>query len=164
MTSITIDLATDLSANPSINLLALKTDFKLTFEPLDIAIAYDMADGAENGAVVLMSGMVRNQTGGRAVDYLDYQGYDQMALKVFAQIANESQTKYPEISSVVIHHRLGRLKVREISVLVAIGSPHREAAFSACSYAIATLKQNAPIWKKEYWLDGESSWVNLRQD
>lgn len=158
----TIDLnalGTDLS--PAINLPTLKTDFKLTLEPLDLAIAYKMADGAENGAVVLMSGMVRNQTGGRAVDYLDYQGYDQMALKVFAQIANETQAKHPEISAVVIHHRLGQLKVGEISVLVAIGSPHREAAFSACSHAIATLKKNAPIWKKEYWLDGESSWVNL---
>jgi molybdopterin synthase catalytic subunit len=143
------------------SILALKTDFKLTFAPLDIAIAYTAADSAQNGAVVLMSGMVRNQTGGRAVDYLDYQGYEEMALRVFAQIAQDSQLKYPEISTVVIHHRLGKLKIGEISVLVAIGSPHREAAFSACNYAIATLKQNAPIWKKEYWLDGQSSWVNL---
>jgi len=138
------------------------TDFKLTYDPLDILGVYDAADDSQNGAVVLMSGMVRNQTGGRAVDYLDYQGYDQMALKVFAQIAEDSQSRFPEISCVVIHHRLGKLKVGEISVLVAVGSPHREAAFSACNYAIATLKQNAPIWKKEFWLDGESSWVNLQ--
>lgn len=137
------------------------TNFKLTFDPLNIAIAYSAAEDEKNGAVVLMSGMVRNQTGGRIVDYLDYQGYEQMALRVFEQIAKDTQATYPEITSVVIHHRLGKLKVGEISVLIAVGSPHREAAFNACSYAIATLKQNAPIWKKEYWLDGESSWVNL---
>lgn len=139
----------------------LVTDFKLTFDPLDVAIAYSHANSSENGAVVLMSGMVRNQTGGRVVDYLDYQGYDEMALKIFDQIAIALQVKYPEIKSVVIHHRLGRLQVGEISVLVAVGSPHRAAAFNACSEAIDLLKKNAPIWKKEYWHDGESSWVNL---
>jgi len=142
----------------------VSTDFKLTYDPLNIAIAYSAADDAKNGAIVLMSGMVRNQTGGRLVDYLDYQGYEQMAIKIFAQIAKDMQSMYSEISHVVIHHRLGQLKVGEISVLIAVGSPHREAAFRACSYAIATLKQNAPIWKKEYWLDGESSWVNLPMD
>jgi molybdopterin synthase catalytic subunit len=139
----------------------LVTNFKLTCDPLQIAIAYNHADSPENGAVVLMSGMVRNQTGGRTVAYLDYQGYDEMALKIFDQIAIALQGKYPEIKSVVIHHRLGHLQIGEISVLVAVGSPHRAAAFSACSEAIDLLKQNAPIWKKEYWRDGESSWVNL---
>jgi molybdopterin synthase catalytic subunit len=139
----------------------LVTNFKLTFDPLEIAIAYNHADSPDNGAVVLMSGMVRNQTGGKAVAYLEYQGYDEMALKIFDQIAIALQVKYPEIKSVVIHHRLGRLQVGEISVFVAVGSPHRAAAFDACSEAIALLKQNVPIWKKEYWRDGESSWVNL---
>jgi molybdopterin synthase catalytic subunit len=139
----------------------LKTDFKLTFAPLEILTAYAAADDTQNGAVVLMSGMVRNQTGGRAVDYLDYQGYDEMALRIFTEIAYACQAKCAEITHVVIHHRFGKLRVGEISVLIAVGSPHREAAFTACSDAIALIKQNAPIWKKEYWLDGQSSWVNL---
>ncbi|AFY74552.1 molybdopterin converting factor, large subunit [Synechococcus sp. PCC 7502] len=139
----------------------LHTDFKLTGEPLDISLAYTAADDPQNGAVVLMSGMVRNQTAGRAVTYLDYQAYESMSLQIFRQIAQDCQIQYPEISRVVIHHRLGQLKVGEISVLIAVGSPHRAAAFNACSYAINALKQNAPIWKKEYWLDGTSSWVNI---
>ena len=134
-------------------------DFRLTFDPLDVNVAYIAADLDRNGAVVLMSGMVRNQTDGKAVDYLDYQAYDQMALRVFEQIAQTARQKYPDISGVVIHHRLGKLKVGEISVIVAVGSPHRGEAFEACRYSIDTLKYNAPIWKKEYWLDGDSTWV-----
>jgi len=134
-------------------------DFRLTFDPLDVNAAYIAADLDRNGAVVLMSGMVRNQTDGKAVDYLDYQAYDQMALRVFEQIAQTARQKYPDISGVVIHHRLGKLKVGEISVIVAVGSPHRGEAFEACRYSIDTLKYNAPIWKKEYWLDGDSTWV-----
>ncbi len=133
-------------------------DFKLTFAPLDLLSVYAAADVPNNGAIALMSGMVRNQTGGRSVDYLDYQAYDAMALRVFSQIADDLRQKYP-VHRVVIHHRLGKLHVGEVSVLIAVGSSHRQAAFGACAYAIDTLKQNAPIWKKEYWLDGESSWV-----
>jgi molybdopterin synthase catalytic subunit len=131
----------------------------LTTSSLDVAAAYALADQANNGAVVIMSGMVRNQTGGRAVDYLDYQAYEPMALQIFQKIDDRCHDQYPEVTSVVIHHRLGKLQIGEISVLIAVGSPHRAAAFAACQYAIDTLKADAPIWKKEYWLDGDSSWV-----
>jgi molybdopterin synthase catalytic subunit len=136
-------------------------DLRLTYEPLDVAEVYKLADISANGAVVLMSGIVRDRTAGRAVDYLDYQAYDAMALRVFAQIGRDIRRMYPDVSRVVIHHRLGKLLVGEISVLIAVGSPHRAEAFDACRYAIDTLKQHAPIWKKEYWLDGDSSWVNI---
>ncbi|NJM28317.1 MAG: molybdenum cofactor biosynthesis protein MoaE [Pseudanabaena sp. RU_4_16] len=136
-------------------------DFKLTYEPLDVGKVYKLADVSANGAVVLMSGMVRDKTAGRAVDYLDYQAYDLMAMRVFHQIARDIRHRYPDVSRVVIHHRLGKLSVGEISVLIAVGSPHRAEAFDACRYAIDTLKQNAPIWKKEHWLDGDSTWVNI---
>jgi len=135
-------------------------NFRLTHEVLDVAAVYAIADNTCNGAVVLMSGMVRNQTGGRAVDYLDYQAYDAMALQVFENISDRCHQKFPDITEVVIHHRLGKLKIGEISVLVAVGSPHRAEAFEACRYAIDTLKTDAPIWKKEFWMDGVSSWVN----
>lgn len=137
----------------------MNNNFRLTYDVLDIAAVYAIADHASNGAVVLMSGMVRNQTGGRAVDYLDYQAYETMALQVFQDISDRCHAKFP-ITEVVIHHRLGKLKIGEISVLVAVGSPHRAEAFEACRYAIDTLKTDAPIWKKEFWLDGVSSWVN----
>jgi molybdopterin synthase catalytic subunit len=136
-------------------------NLRLTYEPLDVAEIYRLADVSANGAVVLMSGMVRKQTAGRAVDYLDYQAYEPMALRVFTQITRDIQRMYPDVSRVAIHHRLGKLSVGEISVLIAVGSPHRPEAFDACRYAIDALKQNAPIWKKEYWLDGDSTWVNI---
>ncbi|MEI6064869.1 MAG: molybdenum cofactor biosynthesis protein MoaE [Pseudanabaena sp. ELA748] len=138
----------------------MNSNFRLTYDFLDVAVVYAIADNACNGAVVLMSGMVRNQTGGRAVDYLDYQAYEPMALQVFQNISDRCHIKFPDITEVVIHHRLGKLKIGEISVLVAVGSPHRAEAFEACRYAIDTLKVDAPIWKKEFWLDGVSSWVN----
>ncbi|PZU95734.1 MAG: molybdopterin synthase [Pseudanabaena sp.] len=136
------------------------SNFRLTYDVLDINAAYAIADDSANGAIVLMSGMVREQTGGRRVDYLDYQAYEPMALQVFQEISDRAQQKFSSITSVVIHHRLGKLKVGEISVLIAVGSPHRVEAFEACRFAIDTLKVQAPIWKKEFWLDGVSSWVN----
>ena len=135
-------------------------DLRLTYDVLDVAEVYAITDDARNGAIVVMSGMVRNQTGGRPVDYLDYQAYESMALQVFQNISDRCRVEFPDITKVVIHHRLGKLKIGEISVLVAVGSPHRVEAFSACRYAIDTLKTDAPIWKKEFWLDGVSSWVN----
>jgi molybdopterin synthase catalytic subunit len=145
----------------SVTITQETNDLRLTYEPLDVSEVYQLADTSANGAVVLMSGMVRDKTAGRAVDYLDYQAYDAMAMQVFQQIAQDIRRMYVDVSRVVIHHRLGKLSVGEISVAIAIGSPHRAEAFDACRYAIDTLKQNAPIWKKEYWLDGNSTWVNI---
>ena len=138
----------------------MANNFRLTNDVLDVTAVYAIADNARNGAVVLMSGMVRNQTGGRAVDYLTYQAYESMALSVFQDISDRCRVKFPDITELVIHHRLGKLKIGEISVLVAVGSPHRSEAFEACRYAIDTLKIDAPIWKKVFWIDGVSSWVN----
>ncbi len=140
----------------------LKTDsFALTFAPLSLEEVYSIADDGANGAIVLMSGMVRNKTDGRAVNCLEYQAYEPMAINVFKQIVVEIRAKWKDITTVVIHHRTGKLAIGEISVLVAIGSPHRGEAFAACQYAIDTLKHNAPIWKKEHWEDGSSSWVSI---
>jgi len=108
-----------------------------------------------------MSGMVRDRTDGKPVISLEYQAYQPMALSVFKQIATEIRDRWQEVNRVVIHHRIGHLEIGEISVLVAVGSPHRSEAFEACRYAIDTLKHNAPIWKKEHWADGSSTWVSI---
>jgi molybdopterin synthase catalytic subunit len=126
-----------------------------------VEAVHQLASDPGNGAVVVMSGTVREQTGGRAVAYLEYQAYEPMALKVFATIAAQIQKQWPAATSLVIHHRIGKLELQEISVLVAVGTPHRAEAFAACQYAIDTLKHNAPIWKKEYWQDGASEWVSI---
>jgi molybdopterin synthase catalytic subunit len=122
---------------------------------------YQQADDPANGAIVVMSGTVRQQTDGKAVIALDYQAYEPMAIAVFQQIGAQIRQRWPAVNRVVIHHRTGKLAISEISVLVAVGCPHRGEAFAACQYAIDTLKHNAPIWKKEHWADGSSSWVSI---
>jgi molybdopterin synthase catalytic subunit len=138
-----------------------KDSFVITFAPLDLGEIYQLADDPANGAIVVMSGTVRNQTDGKPVVSLEYQAYEPMAINVFRQIAQDLRRQYPDLNRVVIHHRTGHLKIGEISVLVAVGCPHRGEAFAACQDAIDTLKHNAPIWKKEHWADGSSSWVSI---
>jgi len=140
-------------------------DFAITIAPLSLEETYSLADDAANGAVVVMSGTVRNQTDGLTVEYLEYQAYQPMAISVFQSIAQEIRQQWQDTNRIVIHHRVGKLKIGEISVIVAVGCPHRSEAFDACRYAIDTLKHNAPIWKKEFFLedDGTSSstWVSI---
>ncbi|HIK56492.1 MAG TPA: molybdenum cofactor biosynthesis protein MoaE [Synechococcales cyanobacterium M55_K2018_004] len=133
----------------------------ITFTPLSLEEVYQLADDPANGAIVVMSGMVRNNTEGRAVVALEYQAYEPMAIRIFQAIAAEIRQRWTDVTHVVIHHRTGKLAIGEISVLVAVGCPHRTEAFEACQYAIDTLKHNAPIWKKEHWQDGSSSWVSI---
>jgi molybdopterin synthase catalytic subunit len=134
----------------------------ITTVPLNLQAVYDLAADPANGSVNLMCGTVRNQTGKKAVDFLEYEAYEPMALKVFAEIADQIHQKWPETTRVVIHHRIGKLHIGEISVIIAVGSPHRKEGFEACQYAIDTLKYHAPVWKKEYWLDGSSAWVTTQ--
>ena len=140
---------------------ATRNAFKIVFAPLSLKRVYQLANDAQNGAVMIMSGTVRDNTEGRSVQSLEYQAYEPMAIQVFQQIAAQIQTQWPAVNRVIIHHRVGQLQVGEISVLVAVGSPHRAEAFAACQYGIDTLKHEAPIWKKEHWSDGSSTWVSI---
>ncbi|BAI93886.1 MULTISPECIES: molybdenum cofactor biosynthesis protein MoaE [Oscillatoriales] len=145
------------------NLYSLPTqsDFAISLAPLSLEDVYNLVDDPANGAIVVMSGMVRNQTDGKPVKSLEYQAYQPMALRVFQEIAEQIKTQWPDVTRVVIQHRIGHLQIGDLSVLVAVGCPHRREAFEACQYAIDTLKHNAPIWKKEHWVDGSSSWVSI---
>lgn len=136
-------------------------NFAITIAPLSIDEAYKLADDGANGAVVMMSGTVRNQTDDKPVEYLEYQAYQPMAIAVFNSIASEIRQQWQDVNRIVIHHRIGKLTIGEISVIVAVGYPHRGEAFDACRYAIDTLKHNAPIWKKEHFSDGASTWVSI---
>lgn len=151
------DLEKDLTLTPS----PFQDSFLITIAPLLLEEIYALADDPRNGAIVVMSGMVRNQTQGQPVESLEYQAYQPMALKVFEKIAADIRQQWLDVTRVVIHHRVGRLRIGEISVLIAVGCPHRREAFEACQYAIDTLKHTAPIWKKEHWKDGSSSWVSI---
>ena len=138
--------------------------FIITLAPLSLEEVYRLADHPGNGAVVVMSGTVRNQTEGKPVESLEYQAYEPMAIAIFRSIATEIRQKWSDVNQVVIHHRIGHLTIGEISVLVAVGCPHRAEAFEACRYAIDTLKHNAPIWKKEYIRESDGTittqWIN----
>ena len=148
----------DFSSAPPTN---VKDSFAITIAPLAIVDIYELANDSANGAIVLMSGTVRTKTDGRLVSSLEYQAYEPMALNVFRSISQEIRHQWQDVNRVVIHHRVGRLEIGQISVLVAVGCPHRSEAFAACQYAIDNLKHNAPIWKKEHWQDGSSSWVSI---
>jgi molybdopterin synthase catalytic subunit/molybdopterin converting factor small subunit len=107
----------------------------------------------EDGAVLVFEGVVRNQTRGRKTLYLDYEAYEEMALEQMESLADQAVQRF-QIRDVAIIHRLGRLEIGETSVLIAVASAHRAAAFDACRWLIDTLKRTAPIWKKEYFEDG----------
>jgi len=107
----------------------------------------------EDGAAVVFEGIVRNHSRGRRTLYLDYEAYEEMALKQMEALAAQTLAQF-EIRDVRVVHRLGRLQIGETSVLIVVASAHRAAAFDACRWLIDTLKRTVPIWKKEYFEDG----------
>ena len=107
----------------------------------------------EDGAALAFEGIVRNQTRGRKTLYLDYEAYEDMALEQMEALATQALQQF-QIRDVAIVHRLGRLEIGETSVLIAVASAHRAAAFEACRWLIDTLKRTVPIWKKEHFEDG----------
>jgi molybdopterin converting factor subunit 1 len=122
----------------------------------DVIETQRIADGlkrGDDGAVLFFEGVVRNQTRGRRTLYLEYEAYEEMALERMEALANQALQQF-EIRDVAIVHRLGRLEIGETSVLIAVLSVHRGAAFDACRWLIDTLKRTVPIWKKEHFEDG----------
>ena len=115
------------------------------------------------GAVALFSGIVRDQTGGRRVKFLEYEAHAPMALAKMREIAAAIRARWPGTLRVALVHRVGRLEIGESSVMIAVSSPHRREAFEACHFAIDTLKETVPVWKKEYFEDGEV-WVGLQSE
>ena len=107
----------------------------------------------EDGAVVIFDGMVRNHSRGRRTRYLEYEAYEPMALKLMEELATQARQKFP-VRNVALVHRLGHLEIGETSVLIAVYSAHRAAAFEACRWIIDTLKKTVPIYKKEFFEDG----------
>jgi molybdopterin synthase catalytic subunit len=114
-----------------------------------------------NGAVVTFVGVVRDNTDGRPVLYLEYEAYPEMAEETLLQIGAEVQQKWNSIRQVAIVHRVGRLNIGEASVVIALSAAHRPEMFDALHYAIDRLKEIVPIWKKEVWSDG-SEWRSER--
>src|SRR5690606_11063005 len=120
---------------------------------------HDIVVAPTCGAVALFSGVVREFTGDRRTVYLRYEAYGEMAEREMRKIADEIAERWPG-ARVAIGHRVGELGIGECSVIVAVATPHRRAAFEAAQYGIDSLKERVPIWKKEIWEDGES-WVGI---
>jgi molybdopterin synthase catalytic subunit len=128
--------------------------FFLTREPIDTRKIANDIKKPEDGALVLFEGIVRNNAQGKAVRFLEYDAYDSMALKKLEELGAQALNQF-EIRDVAIVHRLGHMEIGECSVVIAVASAHRGAAFDACRYIIDTLKKIVPIWKKEFYEDGE---------
>ena len=136
---------------------------RLTQQQIDTtAVLAEVASPAA-GAVVLFLGTARDSTAGRATASLDYQCYEEMALRKLAELEAEAQLRWP-LTGCALVHRLGRLEIGEASVAVAVSSPHRDDAFAAGRWLIDTLKQIVPIWKRENWADGSSEWVGGKDE
>ena len=108
----------------------------------------------EDGAICVFEGVVRNNSKGKRTLHLVYEGYEPMALKKLEEIGMFVRQAW-DIGCIAIVHRLGHMDIGETSVAVIVTSPHRRAAFDACHYAIDKLKKVVPIWKKEFFEDGE---------
>lgn len=135
----------------------MKIDIRLQKGTLDAQTAIDFVSMPEVGGLVVFVGTVRNQTKGKPVRHLFFEAYEPMAISEMRKIAESALAKFP-VLKIAIHHRTGQLEIGEIPVVIAVSAAHRAAAFEACQFAIDTLKETVPIWKKEYFDDGEV-WV-----
>ena len=115
----------------------------------------------EAGAVTTFIGTVREWTEGKRTLCLEYEAYKPMAVNMLQQIGEEIEARWPETRT-AISHRIGRLDISDIAVVIAVSSPHRISAYEANRYAIERIKQMVPIWKKEVWEDGEC-WIGDQQ-
>jgi molybdopterin synthase catalytic subunit len=132
---------------------------EITETPIDHAALTERVRSNRAGAVCTFLGTVRELTGDRQTLSLEYESYPEMAHKKLAQLEQEARKRWP-IIEVALVHRLGHLELGEVSVFVAVSCPHRHEAFEACRWLIDTLKEVAPIWKRESWADGTHEWVH----
>jgi molybdopterin synthase catalytic subunit len=135
---------------------------EITKQPIDQARILADVQSPAAGAVVLFLGTTREMTHGRTTASLDYECYPEMAERKLAELEGEARRRWPIIHC-ILAHRIGHLEIGEISVAVAVSTPHRNDAFHAGHWLIDTIKQEVPIWKRENWTDGTTEWVHPQQ-
>jgi MoaE-MoaD fusion protein len=131
--------------------------FRLVEGPIDLGAVIAEVEDEQAGAIATFEGTVRRQSRGRTVIALEYEAYSGMAEKVMAEIAEDVKSRY-ELCEVAVMHRIGRCKIGEVSVAIAVSAPHRHDALSACRDVIDELKERVPLWKKELYEGGEE-WI-----
>ena len=129
---------------------------EITSQPISVQSVIDRVKKNSQGALVTFIGTVRDNSEGKKVIYLEYETYARMAEKKLKEIVEEIQNQWQ--TDIAIVHRIGRMDVGDVVVVIVVGSGHRQEAFRGCEYAINRIKEIVPIWKKEFYEDG-SSWV-----
>ncbi len=132
----------------------------ITRDPIDIPALNAAALDPGCGAVVSFSGTVRNSHQGRAVRQLAYDAYEPMAQIELERAVADCLAAWPDLKKVQVVHRFGRMNVTDSSIYITVSSPHRADAFAALRFMIERIKKDVPIWKKEYYEDGESGWLH----
>lgn len=132
-------------------------NYEVSKEPINIQSVIDKVVQREAGAITVFIGTVRELTNGKKTLFLIYEAYEAMAVKKLEQIGNEIQGRWKG-AKVAITHRVGKLDISDVAVVIAVSTPHRADAYEANRYAIERIKEIVPIWKKEHWEDGEE-WV-----
>ena len=128
--------------------------FRLVREAINMREISETIRRPEDGAVVVFEGIVRNNANDKPVRFLEYEAYEPMALKKLEEIGLQTKKDF-EIRDIAVVHRLGHMEIGECSIVIAVASAHRGAAFDACRFAIDTIKKIVPIWKKEFYEDGQ---------
>jgi len=131
---------------------------RVTRDPLDPSALLGEARRDGDGGLTLFVGVVRDNADGRAVTEMEYEAYEPMAEKEMERIETDLSARFPDVR-LVMRHRIGRLRVGEVAVVVAASAPHREEAFAACRAGIEEIKARVPVWKREWGPDG-SVWVD----
>ena len=135
----------------------MQTQIEIHSEPLNTQACINWVMTPDSGGIDIFIGTVRNATKGKPVVKLEFEAYNKMAISEINKIIQQVFNMWP-VQKVLVHHRTGKLNIGEIPVIIAVSAAHRDAAFEACRYLIDTLKQTVPIWKKEFFEDGEV-WV-----
>ena len=136
--------------------------FRFSTAPVDLsALRAELADPA-CGGYVAFEGWVRDHNEGRQVRRLEYEAYEALAVREGARIIEEARQRFG-VPHLLCVHRIGALELGELAVWVGVSAPHRDEAFRACRYVIDAVKHRVPIWKKEFYLDGDSGWVNCER-
>lgn len=131
--------------------------FEVVSDELDINKYHQMTVNEHQGAVCTFTGHVREWTKGTRTVHLEYEAYVPMAEKMLAQIGDEISERWPGVIT-AIGHRIGKLEISDIAVVIVTSAPHRTDSYRANEYAVERLKEIVPIWKKEIWEDGEE-WI-----
>ncbi|MCS1350092.1 molybdenum cofactor biosynthesis protein MoaE [Mechercharimyces sp. CAU 1602] len=138
------------------------SNFSITTQPIHFASIYPWVEDRNAGAVCSFAGIVREITDGQRTLHLEYEAYTEMAAKIMKQIGDEVISQYL-CKRVAMVHRVGKLEISDIAVVISVSSAHRDASFQGCQYAIEQLKKRVPIWKKEI-TESKAYWVGIGKE